>query len=94
MKKDNLHTDRRNFLKGGMMIGGLGLLNPLSLFASHDKENNSAFEFVVGPYLQSDFGNKMTVLWITNKNAASWVEYGVNPNQLTEQALGLKPQEG
>lgn len=87
MKKHNLNTDRRNFLKGGLMVGGLGVLNPLSLFASSNKENNAAFELVVGPYLQSDFGNKMTVLWITNKDAASWVEYGVDANQLTEKAF-------
>ncbi len=35
-----------------------------------------AARIVVGPYLQSPSETSMTVMWITDVNAVSWVEYG------------------
>ncbi len=35
-----------------------------------------AIEIVAGPYLQNPTETSMTVMWITDCNATSWVEYG------------------
>jgi predicted phosphodiesterase len=34
------------------------------------------FSITTGPYLQSPTETSMTVMWITNKDSVSWVEYG------------------
>lgn len=34
------------------------------------------------PYLQSPGSNEMTVMWLTNVPARSWVEYGTDPNNM------------
>ena len=34
------------------------------------------------PYLQSPGTNEMTVMWLTNVPARSWVEYGTDPSNL------------
>ncbi len=36
----------------------------------------SAAQIVVGPYLQTPTETSMTVMWITDANCVSWVEYG------------------
>ena len=37
---------------------------------------DDAPQIIAGPYLQSPSENSMTVMWLTNRNATSWVEYG------------------
>lgn len=95
MKEHALKANRRSFLKGGLAIGGMALLNPQKALASGmDQDEN--FKIVAGPYLQTNFGNSISILWITNKNASSWVEYGPSADALDQKAfgkseLGLKP---
>lgn len=36
------------------------------------------------PYLQNPGTNEMTVMWLTNVPARSWVEYGTDPNNLQQ----------
>ncbi|QKJ31091.1 metallophosphoesterase [Mucilaginibacter mali] len=97
--KNNISTgNRRNFLKTGLTIGGISLLNPVIATASPTVADDKALEIAAGPYLQTDFNNEMSVLWITTKNCNSWVEYGESQNNLDKKAygdgkLGLKPAE-
>ena len=35
-----------------------------------------AVRIVAGPYLQEPSDTSMTVMWITDQNCTSWVEYG------------------
>lgn len=78
-------NQRRNFLKSGLTLGATAFLStakaePLLI---EDK-----FSIAVGPYLQTNFGNEMTILWIANKKSFGWVEYGVDENTLNQKAYG------
>ncbi|WP_443937613.1 metallophosphoesterase [Pedobacter sp. MW01-1-1] len=85
---DNQHS-RRNFLRAGVTLGAATLAAPSLAFANlADAQNDAEFKVVVGPYLQTNFNNSMTVLWLTNKNAAGWVEFGEDPNNLNRKAYG------
>lgn len=96
-EQGSVNQNRRNFLKGGALLGAATLLQPSLATASeplYGKEEG--FKIVVGPCLQSSFNNTVSIIWVVNKNAASWVEYGSSPDSLTEKAygkteLGLKP---
>ncbi|MBZ4190917.1 purple acid phosphatase family protein [Niabella beijingensis] len=87
MKANALRENRRSFLKGGLAIGGMAILNPQKAIAAATTSEES-FRIIAGPYLQTNFGNSISILWITNKEAASWVEYGPAADQLTSKVLG------
>ncbi|MBO9620505.1 MAG: metallophosphoesterase [Niabella sp.] len=96
MKQNILKNNRRSFLKNGLAIGGLTLVNPGAIAAAPAAVADEPFTIIAGPYLQTTFGNAITVLWLTNKNAASWVMYGTDKDNLNLKAfgkseLGLKP---
>lgn len=55
----------------------------LVLFAASG--STRAARIVVGPYLQAPSETSMTVMWITDVNAVSWVEYGTSES-LDEKA--------
>ena len=98
MKENLLKENRRAFLKGGFALGGLALLNPEKALSSSLNIQDDGFKISTGPYLQTNFGNSMSVLWITSKNSSSWIEYGEAPDKLDKKAygkseLGLKPAE-
>lgn len=95
MKTNVLKDNRRSFLKGSFVLGGIALLNPQKALAAVT-EKEEGFKVLAGPYLQTNFGNSISILWITNKNAASWVTYGTSADALDQKAfgkseLGLKP---
>jgi predicted phosphodiesterase len=95
MEENDIHTERRNFLKAGLALGAAALIAPTDVLASEQiKEDEFCIE--VGPYLQTNFANEMSILWLTNKNATGWVMYGTEPYKLDKKAfgksaLGLKP---
>jgi len=98
MKENLLKEKRRAFLKGGFVLGGLALLSPEKALSNSLNIRNNEFRIITGPYLQTNFGNSMSVLWITSKNSSSWVEYGTSPDKLDQKAfgksdLGLKPAD-
>jgi predicted phosphodiesterase len=96
MKKELLTENRRTFLKGGLLLGGLTLLRPSKVISSSVLAPADDFKIITGPYLQTNFGNSISILWITSRNSASWVEYGESPDKMDMKAygkseLGLKP---
>lgn len=91
-----MKENRRSFLKSGLVVGGLALLNPEKAISAPADTSLEAFKIITGPYLQTNFGNGISILWITNKNGNSWVEYGEAPDQLDKKSfgkseMGLKP---
>lgn len=79
-------NQRRNFLKSGLALGAAAFVSPTQaapLLSIEDK-----FAIAVGPYLQTNFGNEMTILWITNKKSFGWVAYGLNEQELNQTAFG------
>lgn len=99
MEKNHPHLQRRNFLKSSLALGAATVMAPAVAMASPtiEKDQEEAFRISVGPYLQTTFGNEMSILWITSKNAASWVEYGESADVLNlkaygESKLGLRPE--
>jgi len=96
MKENLLKENRRTFLKGGLVLGGLALLSPEKVISSPVHIQDDQFKILTGPYLQTNFGNSISILWITSKNSASWVEYGETADKMDKKAygrseLGLKP---
>ncbi|PTT01553.1 metallophosphoesterase [Pedobacter sp. HMWF019] len=96
MKENLLQENRRTFLKGGLVLGGLALLSPEKVISSTSHTQDGEFKILTGPYLQTNFGNSLSILWITSKNSASWVEYGETADKMDKKAygrseLGLKP---
>lgn len=87
MNQELLKENRRNFLKGGLALGGLVLLNQESAIAKSIPVAEE-FKIITGPYLQTNFGNSISILWITSKDSSSWVEYGESPDQLDKKAYG------
>ncbi len=89
MEDQIIGMQRRNFLKGGALLGAATLLNPsLTLANEISDKKEEEFKIIAGPYLQSAFDNTMTIHWITNKDANSWVEYGTDAQYLTQKAYG------
>lgn len=80
-------SNRRSFLKAGLTLSAATLVAP-SMAIADLPNNEEGFKIAVGPYLQTNFNNSMTVLWLTNKNAAGWVEYGEQADQLNQKAYG------
>lgn len=88
MKQNLLKENRRSFLKGGLVLGGLALLKPEQAISSPRTPLEEDFKIITGPYLQTNFGNSISILWITSKDSSSWVEYGESPEQLDKKAYG------
>ena len=80
-------SKRRNFLKTTLALGATAFINPLRTVASVS-EKADEFVIAVGPYLQTNFGNEMTILWLTNKVGAGWVEFGEDASKLDKKAYG------
>lgn len=80
-------SNRRNFLKAGLTLSAATLVAPGAAIADI-AEREDAFKIAVGPYLQTNFNNSMTILWLTSKNAAGWVEFGEQADQLNQKAYG------
>ncbi|WP_199119130.1 FN3 domain-containing metallophosphoesterase family protein [Pedobacter sp. ASV28] len=78
---------RRGFLKTTLTLGGTALLAP-QLAVAQVVESQNSFDIAAGPYLQTNFDNSMAILWLTNKPAAGWVEYGETPDSLSFKAYG------
>lgn len=89
MEDQTIRVQRRNFLKGGALLGAATLLNPsLTLANEVADQKDEEFKIIAGPYLQSAFNNTMAIHWITNKDANSWVQYGTDAQQLSQKAYG------
>lgn len=85
---ENIPTQqRRNFLKTSLALGAATLIAPRTTLAALPLAEEN-FKITVGPYLQTVFGNAITILWITNKNATGWIEYGEEPDNLKQKAFG------
>jgi len=84
---DGNQTNRRNFLKTGLTFGAVTLVAPAKAI-SNVAISDDDFKISVGPYLQTNFNNSITILWLTNKNAAGWVEFGEGYNNLNQKAYG------
>lgn len=97
MEKNYSQQQRRNFLKSSLALGAATLISPAVASATRTSITDAEFKISVGPYLQTTFGNEMSILWITSKDAASWVEYGESASNLNQKAygaskLGLRPE--
>ncbi|MGM9479091.1 metallophosphoesterase [Pedobacter sp. GSP4] len=80
-------SNRRSFLKVGLTLSAATLVAPSAAIANLPAQEDG-FKIAVGPYLQTNFNNSMTILWLTNKNAAGWVEFGEQADQLNQKAYG------
>lgn len=82
-----MQQQRRNFLKTSLTLGAATLLAPNQMMANLPAPADE-LTIAVGPYLQTNFGNEMTILWLTNKVATGWVAYGEDANNLDQKAYG------
>lgn len=82
-----MQQQRRNFLKTSLTLGAATLLAPSQTMANLPAQADE-FAIAAGPYLQTNFGNEMTILWLTNKAATGWVIYGEDANKLDQKAYG------
>lgn len=57
---------RQNATIATVLFVGLGIFGPASF----------ALQIAAGPYLQCPGESSMTILWITDKDCTSWIEYG------------------
>ncbi|KQB99280.1 FN3 domain-containing metallophosphoesterase family protein [Pedobacter sp. Hv1] len=87
MDQNQSQQQRRNFLKASLTLGAAALITPSQAVANLPAQADE-FAIAVGPYLQTNFGNEMTILWLTNKAATGWVAFGENANQLDQKAYG------
>ncbi|UKJ07577.1 purple acid phosphatase family protein [Solitalea lacus] len=85
MSKDSL--SRRGFVSLLSKAGALGAVLSTPLISKADKllKDEEQFNFLTAPYLQSPTSTSITLMWLTNKKAFSWVEYGEN-NTLDKKA--------
>ena len=83
-----MSLNRRLFIERLSRIGALSTLSlpalgaDLALVEGTEEQNS----FVAGPYLQNMQPQEVTVMWVTNKNCHSWVEYGAG-NNLSQKAF-------
>ncbi|GEO03856.1 hypothetical protein AAE02nite_15200 [Adhaeribacter aerolatus] len=70
--------NRRLFIQKLSKIGALGTLAlpTWSTALAGINKTNDKIAFIAGPYLQNLMPNEVTIVWITNNNSLSWVEYG------------------
>ncbi|WP_199562670.1 FN3 domain-containing metallophosphoesterase family protein [Pedobacter chinensis] len=87
MQMDVNQNNRRNFLKASLTISAATLVKPAVAIASLSAAEDE-FKIAVGPYLQTNFNNSITILWLTNKVAAGWVEFGEQADHLNQKAYG------
>lgn len=87
MKLIEKSTNRRAFLQSAAGLGATGVFK--NLLPDSLSENNSLSQppdpakghvFLSEPYLQYSGPGSMTVMWIANVPAYSWVEYGEEPS--------------
>ena len=71
MKKQTAEHGRRAFLKSSLAFGAVSMVAPVTSVAAVS-EIEDEFKVIAGPCLQTSFNNAISVLWVTNKNAASW----------------------
>jgi len=74
MKHPITAASRRNFLQKISSLGALSFVSAPLLAQNTDQAPELSFE--VGPYLQNVLPTEATIMWITNKNCFSWIEYG------------------
>ncbi|ERJ59361.1 FN3 domain-containing metallophosphoesterase family protein [Sphingobacterium paucimobilis] len=91
----NKNESRRSFLKGSLLLGGVGIFGPSQALAQVIADD-SGIKILTGPYLQTNFQDDMHIQWISNKEAHGWVEYGMEPTNLDriaygESKAGLRP---
>lgn len=87
MKNQIEKQGRRAFLKSGLAIGAASMVAPVASVAAISKTEGE-LKVIAGSCLQSSFNNTMSVLWVVNKNSASWIEYGLSPDNLDKKAYG------
>lgn len=87
MEDNILQSKRRNFLKTSFTLGLGALFTPTNTLASTTSIFDE-FNFLTGPYLQTNFDNSITILWITNNKGIGWVEFGEQTDQLNSKAFG------
>ncbi len=69
--------NRRSFLEKMSAIGALAITPTLAKATTTvEQAASEPFKFICSPYLQNLQTDEVTIMWITNKNAFSWVEYG------------------
>jgi len=54
--------------------------------------SDTTLQIISGPYLQSPTDTSMTIIWITNRNATGWVDYGtedISPRRAFNSHHGL-----
>lgn len=61
-------------------IGALTLLPTSGVLAMNDDQTLEANTVIVGPYLQNISPTEATIMWVTDRNSFSWVEYGDRNN--------------
>lgn len=80
MKKNEEQTitpkNRRAFLQKISALGTLSLVPAGTISAVALPHFEAEFNIDAGPYLQNVLPTEATVMWVTNKNCFSWVEYG------------------
>lgn len=96
MNNSTANENRRSFLKAGLAFSGITLLSPVLATAHTPEIEEKEFSITSGPYLQTEFNNEISILWITNSNCNSWIAYGELPEKLDKIAygdgdLGLRP---
>lgn len=93
--------NRTEFLKRLTLLGISGSLvsrSPASPSLQKDQQAEilnapEPFNFLTKPYLQFPAQDMMTVVWVTNRDCFSWVEFGENDDlsrQATTEVDGLK----
>src|SRR5699024_1015649 len=93
MENKNQKINRRNFLGDITKISLLGIL-PYSAISKRNlalksPKIDNGNTIIAGPYLQSVQTDEVTIMWITAKDAYSWVEYGDN-HSLDKKAFTIK----
>jgi len=61
-----------------------------ALFLINSSLTAATLAFKTSPYLQNPATDGMTIIWITNNNCYSWVEYGLSGSSLTNTAKTSK----
>lgn len=69
-------SDRRAFLEKMSQIGALSLIPGTAALAGTTSSVDEKNAFIAGPYLQNMGNDEVTIMFITNKDCFSWVEYG------------------
>jgi predicted phosphodiesterase len=79
-------SDRPKFLVVRRILTAVVLLSVA--LASFVPAAGDHFVVIHGPYLQNPSSTSMTIVWFTNKPAASWIEYGTGESRGTFPEFG------